>query len=93
MRALLTNYDNSGVSLRLRILAYFIATITLTATLATYAYQVRGKQYEQILQVRENAQGLKEWHGKATIILERELRLWKDLLLQGTQKGPLSRTA
>ena len=76
-----------GTGLRLRMLAYFIATIVVMVTLAVYASYRHSEQNARLLQLRVEMHELRELHGKATHALDTELRTWKDLLLRGAETG------
>jgi len=78
---------DSGTGLRLRMLAYFIATIVVMVTLAGYASYMHSEQNAGLLQLRVEEYDLRELHGKATNTLDRELRTWKNLLLRGAELG------
>jgi diguanylate cyclase (GGDEF)-like protein/PAS domain S-box-containing protein len=77
----------SGTGLRLRLLAYFIATIAVIVTLACYAFYMHSEHNARLLQLGVEEQDLRELHGRASNALDRELRTWKNLLLRGAEPG------
>ena len=87
MLGFLSSKKDSGTGLRLRMLAYFIATIVVMVSLAAYAFYMHNGHHARLLQLRVEEHGLRELHGELTHTLDRELRTWRDLLLRGTETG------
>jgi diguanylate cyclase (GGDEF)-like protein len=78
---------DAGTGLRLRVLAYFIGTIVVMATLSSYAFYLQNAQNTRLQQMQVEEYSLRELHNKATHTLDRELHAWKDLLLRGEELG------
>lgn len=87
MPGLSSNKKDSGIGLRLRMLAYFIVTILVMVMLVGYTLQMFNEQNSRLLQLRIDRHNLQQLHGKTTNALGRELRTWKDLLLRGEEQG------